>query len=145
MSGNGKGQPSTRPSAASRMARAKARSLHRARSRYGDASGPAGAPQAPAAPAPVGEAPAGRTPERWSPDLYAVERTAYARRKPELLREAPGKYVVFVGEEMIGPFDDLPSALKAAYGTFGYRRLYAKRVLAEDPAAEAGTVEPCRS
>ena len=77
---------------------------------------------------------------------YDVERAAYARRKPELLRTIPGKYVVFVGAEMVGPFDDSPTAISAGLRRFGWGPLYVKQILVEEPYAEIGTViDSCRS
>lgn len=61
------------------------------------------------------------------------EREAYARTKAELLLQAEGRYVVFVGEEMGGPFDDLRSAYLAGRRRFGPGPLYIKQVLAEEP------------
>lgn len=134
--------PSTRPSAARRMARVKVESIHRARAKRRDDSCPE-VPQALPVSTPDAGPATARTPVPWSPDLYEVERATYARRKPDLLREAPGKFVVFVGETMIGPFDDRPSALKAAYRTFGVRSIYVRQVLAEEPRAETGASEVC--
>lgn len=143
----GKDGPPARPSVARRMAMMKARYFRRERAKRRAASRLEEAPQAPQTPIPEpGNAAVGK-PAPWSPDTYAVERAAYARRKPELLREAPGKYVVFAGEAMIGPFDDQSAALLAGYRAFGIDRpLYFKQVLAEEPRIEAVTIyEPCPS
>jgi uncharacterized protein (DUF433 family) len=64
------------------------------------------------------------------------EETAYARLKPELLRSAEGKYVVLVGEELVGPVDTYGDALRAGYRRFGKGPLFVKRVLAEEPVDE---------
>jgi hypothetical protein len=77
---------------------------------------------------------------------YATERAAYGRRKSDLLRDAPGGFVAFVGEEMGGPFGDFRSTLKAGLRRFGPGPLYIKCVLDEEPVAESGaTSSPCRS
>jgi hypothetical protein len=73
------------------------------------------------------------------------EEAAYARGKPELLRAAEGQYVVFVGEEMVGPVATYGEALRAGYRRFGRGPLYVKRVLAQEPVAEVSRdFTPCR-
>ena len=77
---------------------------------------------------------------------YETERAAYQSRKAELLRAAPGKFVVLKGQELEGPFHDFRSALKAGRRKFGYGPVYVKQILAEEPAAHSGVVaESCRS
>jgi hypothetical protein len=77
---------------------------------------------------------------------YATERAAYGRRKSDLLRDAPGGFVAFVGEQMVGPFGDFRSVLKAGLRRFGPGPLYIKQVLDEEPVAESGAAaNPCRS
>ena len=67
---------------------------------------------------------------------FAREAATYARLKPELLRTAEGKFVVIVGEEMVGPVDAFGDALQAGYRRFGPGPLYVKQVLAEEPVAQ---------
>ena len=76
---------------------------------------------------------------------YASERSAYKARKADLLPTNPGAFVVFVGEEMAGPFPDFRSALRGGLRRFGPGPLYIKQVLAEEPAAYSGATESCRS
>jgi len=76
---------------------------------------------------------------------YTTERAAYQSRKADLLRSDPGTFVVFVGEAMAGPFADFRSAYREGLRRFGQGPLYIKQVLAEEPAAESGASEPCRS
>jgi len=63
---------------------------------------------------------------------YDAERAAFARRKPALLLEAPGQYVVFKGEAMIGPFPDFGTALKNGRRSFGMVPIYIKHVVPEE-------------
>ena len=67
-----------------------------------------------------------------NPVTYTVERAAFAQHKPELLRQHPGKYVVFVGEDMIGPFDTFLNAVKGAYQKHGRRPIYTKQLIHDD-------------
>ena len=77
---------------------------------------------------------------------YDTERAAYFRRKPELLRTIPGKFVVFVGEEMAGPFDDFSTAISAGLQRFGRGPLYIKQILVEEPYIEIGiAIDRCPS
>jgi hypothetical protein len=76
---------------------------------------------------------------------YASERSAYKARKAELLRSNPAAFVVFVGEEMAGPFHDFRSALRGGLRRFGPGPLYIKQVLAEEPASYSGAAESCLS
>jgi uncharacterized protein (DUF433 family) len=76
---------------------------------------------------------------------FDVEQAAYARLKPELLRTAAGKYVVLVGEELVGPVDSFDEALRAGYARFGPGPLYVKQVLEAEPADQvAHDVSPYR-
>lgn len=75
------------------------------------------------------EPPAERRP--GLPD-YSCERAAYALVKWDLIAKHPGQFVVFVGDEMIGPFADFPLAQKTAYETFGRRPIYAKELIPDD-------------
>lgn len=63
---------------------------------------------------------------------YSREQAAFARVRADLLERHPGKFVVFVGDEMIGPFDNFPIALREAYQTFGRRPIYAKELIPDD-------------
>jgi len=77
---------------------------------------------------------------------YSIERTAYQRRKAELLCKFAGEYVVFVGETMLGPFPEFGVAHREALRAFGRRPLYIKQVLAEEPIVELGAAGiACRS
>ncbi len=67
---------------------------------------------------------------------YDRELEAYERRKPALLAEAENLFVVFVGDEMIGPFRSHSEAEKAGYSRFGLGPLFIKQVLAEEPVIE---------
>ena len=64
------------------------------------------------------------------------ETEAYERLKPGLLAHAEGHYVVFVGDEMIGPFESRSQAEEAGYARFGLGPLFIKQVLAEEPVIE---------
>jgi hypothetical protein len=72
---------------------------------------------------------------------YDRERSAYERLKHELLVTAEGKFVVFVGDQMLGPFATEDEAERSGYAAFGLGPLYIKRVSAEEPVA----VLPLRS
>ena len=63
------------------------------------------------------------------------ERATYERLKPELFKTAEGKFVVIVGEEVIGPLGRHEDAECAGYARFGLGPLYIKQVLAEEPVA----------
>ncbi len=67
---------------------------------------------------------------------YDRELAAYELRKPGLLAEAENLFVVFVGDEMIGPFGSHSEAERAGYSRFGLGPLFIKRVLAEEPVIE---------
>jgi hypothetical protein len=73
------------------------------------------------------------------------EREAYARAKGDLLIQAEGRFVVFVGDESVGPFDDFRSAYVAGRRRFGPGPLYIRQVLAEEPVFEPIGLEPCPS
>jgi hypothetical protein len=64
------------------------------------------------------------------------ERATYERLKPALLAKAEGKYVVIVGDEVIGPLEIHEDAELAGYTRFGIGPLYIKQVLAEEPVIE---------
>jgi hypothetical protein len=73
------------------------------------------------------------------------ERATYERHKAELLRRAEGKYVVIVGDEVVGPLETDEEAERAGYARFGLGPLYIKQVLADEPPAlVARDVVPCR-
>jgi len=129
--------------AANRLVKAKA-----ARKSWGEGlDGPAAEPDRPTQPTADPGTGVGNTIPQRPHFGYDTERAAYFRRKPELLRTIPGKFVVFVGEEMVGPFADFPSAIGAGLQRFGRGPLYIKQILIEEPYIEIGTVvdPPCRS
>jgi hypothetical protein len=77
---------------------------------------------------------------------FERERAAYARVKEELLATAEAEYVVFVGDEMIGPFSSEDDAERAGYMTFGLGPLYIKRIVAQERVVVLPPgVTPCRS
>jgi len=67
---------------------------------------------------------------------FDVEREFYRRRKPDLLAHDEGRYVVIVGEELLGPFDTSREAEREGYAKFGLGPLYIKRILVEEPVAQ---------
>lgn len=72
------------------------------------------------------------------------ESAAYARLKPELLETAEGKYVAFVGDEMVGPMGAYDDALRAGYLKFGRGPLFVKQVRTEEQKVEISrVVSPC--
>jgi hypothetical protein len=74
------------------------------------------------------------------------ERATWERLKPELLRTAEGKFVVIVGDEIVGPLETDEDAERAGYARFGLGPLYIKQVLAEEPVATVTRgVVPCRT
>jgi len=73
------------------------------------------------------------------------ERATYARLKPELLAKAEGKFVVIVGDEVIGPLETDEEAARAGYKRFGLGYLYIKQILADEPVVVLPLgVVPCR-
>jgi hypothetical protein len=64
------------------------------------------------------------------------ERATYHRVKPDLLVNDEGKYVVIVGDEIVGPLGSHEEAERAGYDRFGLGPLYVKQVLAEEPVVE---------
>src|SRR4051794_26409225 len=102
-----------------------------------------GQPESPAPPGDEGRSPdavrtenPGAAPPRRPYAGFDREEAAYARLKPGLLRSAEGKYVVLVGEELVGPVATYGDALRAGYRRFGKGPLFVKRVLAEEPVDE---------
>ena len=76
------------------------------------------------------------------------EIATYERYKPELLEMADGKWVVVVGDEVVGAFDDIVQAERAGLKRFGPGPLYIKQVLTQDvPAVGLPTyaVVPCQT
>jgi hypothetical protein len=61
------------------------------------------------------------------------EIATYERIKPAMLERAEGKWVTIVGEEVIGPLDDMEEAVRAGYRRFGLGPLYVKQILAQEP------------
>ncbi len=66
---------------------------------------------------------------------YDLERAAFARQKPALLLEAPGQYVVFKGDAMIGPFPDFGTAVKQGRRTYGFVPIFVKHIVDEEAVA----------
>ena len=66
------------------------------------------------------------------------ERAAYGHAKPGLLRSAEGLFVVFVGEEMIGPFPSFRDAMREGFEKFGLGPLYIKKVREVEPTIDLG-------
>jgi hypothetical protein len=67
---------------------------------------------------------------------FDIERATYSRLKPDLLVSAEGKYVVIVGDELIGPLESHEAAERAGYKRFGLGHLYVKQLSAEEPVLE---------
>ena len=61
------------------------------------------------------------------------EIATYERHKPELLDTVEGKWIVIVGDEVIGPFEDISDAERAGYRRYGLGPLFIKQVLALEP------------
>jgi hypothetical protein len=98
--------------------------------------------------APIADAfePTGVSSPRARPFVgYAVEQSAYQARKAELLRSAPGAFVVFVGDEMIGPFPEFQIALRDGLRRFGRGPLFIQQVLAEEHSTSTGASDSCPS
>jgi hypothetical protein len=77
---------------------------------------------------------------------FDLEVATYERLKPELLSRCPGKFVVIVGNEVEGPVDTFPEALRAGYRRFGLGPLFVKEILPVEPVAEVTRdIMPCRS
>jgi hypothetical protein len=64
------------------------------------------------------------------------ERATYQRLKADLLARAEGKYVVIVGDEVVGPLGSHEEAERAGYDRFGLGPLYVKLIVAEVPVVE---------
>jgi hypothetical protein len=64
------------------------------------------------------------------------ERETYDLLKPGLLVNYEGKYVVIVGDEVLGPLGSHEEAERAGYERFGLGPLYVKRVVAEERIVE---------
>jgi hypothetical protein len=61
------------------------------------------------------------------------EKATYERIKPAMLETAEGKWITIVGEEVIGPFDDIADAERAGYRRFGPGPMYIRQVLTQEP------------
>jgi uncharacterized protein (DUF433 family) len=95
---------------------------------------------------PTGAVTVGSTPGGRPFAGYERETAAYERLEPELLRTARGRFVAFVGDEMVGPVATFGEALRAGYRRFGRGPLFVKQVLADDPVvAVSRDVTPCRT
>jgi hypothetical protein len=66
---------------------------------------------------------------------FDSERATYERLEADLLRTAEGKFVVIVGDELVGPLETDEDAERAGYARFGLGPLFIKQVLAEEPMA----------
>jgi hypothetical protein len=64
------------------------------------------------------------------------EKATYERLKPKLIKSAQGKFVVIVGEVMLGPLESDQEAEQAGYARFGLGPLFIKQVLAQEPVVE---------
>jgi len=73
------------------------------------------------------------------------ERARYSQLKPGLLRTDEGRFVVLVGDEMVGPWDSFREAYLAGRRRFGPGPLYIKQVLADEPIFQPITIESCPS
>src|SRR5262249_13917413 len=71
--------------------------------------------------------------EPWPFTGFDREIATYERIKPVMLERAEGKWVTIVGEEVIGPLDDMEEAVRAGYRRFGLGPLYVKQILAQEP------------
>lgn len=71
------------------------------------------------------------------------ELQTYEKLMPDLLQEA-GKYVVILGDEVLGTFDTLDDALKAGYARYELEPFMVKRI---DPLERAMVItrlsSPC--
>jgi hypothetical protein len=61
------------------------------------------------------------------------EEATYERIKPAMLETDGGKWITIVGEEVIGPFEDMEEAARAGWRRFGLGPLYVKQLLAQEP------------
>ena len=66
---------------------------------------------------------------------YSREIAAHDRARPALMERYPGKFVVFVGEEMLGPFETFVATVRAAYEKFGRRAIYVRQLVPNDDVA----------
>jgi hypothetical protein len=73
------------------------------------------------------------------------EQATYARLAPGLLKAAAGKFVVIVGDELVGPLETDEEAERAGYERFGLGPLYIKQLVTDEkPALVTRDVIPCR-
>jgi hypothetical protein len=80
-------------------------------------------------PSPSGPTPRGRRPFVG----FDREMATYQRLKPALLEKGEGKWIVIVGEDVLGPFDEISDAERAGLRRFGLGPLFIKQVLAQEP------------
>jgi len=64
------------------------------------------------------------------------ERAIYGQLKPDLLVSDEGKYVLIVGDQVLGPLESHEEAERAGYQRFGLGPLYVKQIVAEEPVFE---------
>ena len=63
--------------------------------------------------------------------VLEVETQEFERRKAELQGQYPGKVVIFKGSQLLGPYDTMDAAIRAARGLFGSVPCLIRRV--DDP------------
>ncbi len=64
---------------------------------------------------------------------FELEQKYYNDHKAELLSHHDGKFVLIVGEELVGAYDRQEDAYRAGVARFGNVAMFIKRVQAEDP------------
>jgi hypothetical protein len=64
---------------------------------------------------------------------FEREQKFYDQHKAELLRHHLGKFVLIVGEELIGAYDEQEAAYRVGIERFGNVPLFIKLVEAQDP------------
>ena len=81
-----------------------------------------------------GSSPPGQSHREPRPFLgFDREMATYERLKPALVEKDAGKWIVIVGDELIGPFDEIAHAERAGLKRFGDGPMLIKQVLAEEP------------
>jgi hypothetical protein len=75
---------------------------------------------------------------------FDLEQVTYECHKLELLKVAERKFVVIVGNELVGPLETDEEAERAGYSRFGLGPLFIKQILADEPPAlVTRDVVPC--
>jgi hypothetical protein len=67
---------------------------------------------------------------------FERERATYNRLRSELLVGGEGKFVVIVGDDILGPMGTHEEAERAGYKRFGLGPLYVRQILAKEPVIE---------